>query len=177
MTPLPNTNETLLAWVEVTPRHFELQADDEVVATLHWPKPFRSVALGDSANGLFIFKQLHHLGTQIRIRNADSGADVAVLGKTPEKPNLLTFATGENFYLQPLDNNGLAFHDQNGKVVLTLCNDCYSSLCTLRITRGPLWDSPLTNLLLIMLGLYVLELQAEDEMTATLAATALLNIG
>lgn len=177
MNTLSNTNDSLLAWVEVTPRHFELQADNEVVATLRWPKPLRSVALGDSPSGLFIFKRLHNLGLQIRVRDADSRADVGVLGKAAGKPNLFALASGENFYLQALDDDGLAVHDQNGEVVMTLRNDCYSSPCAIRVTRGPRWQNSPTITLLAMVGLYVLELQANEAMTATLVATTLLNAG
>jgi hypothetical protein len=177
MTVLSETNDTLLAWVEVTPRHFELRADNEVVATLRWPKPFRSVALGDSPNGLFIFKQLSRFGLYVRVRDADSGADVATLGSSSlEKPNRLTLSTGESFCLQPLEA-GLIIQDVNGQTVLTLRDDCYSSPCTVRVTRGPFWKSPPTVILLSMMALYALELQADEDIAATLAATTLLNVG
>ncbi len=177
MNALSDINATLLAWVEVTPRHFELQAEGEVIATLRWPKPTRSVALGDSSTGLLIFKQISRFGPRVRVRDADSGADVATLGITsPEKPNSLALATGETFNLKPADNDGITIQDASGNTVLTLRGDCYSSPCTVRVTRGPLWKSSPTIILLTMLGLYVLELQAEDDLVATLAATTLLNV-
>lgn len=177
MNALSDINATLLAWVEVTPRHFELQAEGEVIATLRWPKPIRSVALGDSSTGLLIFKQISRFGPRVRVRDADSGADVAALGvASPEKPNNLTLATGETFNLKPADNDGITIQDPSGDTVLTLRGDCYSSPCTVRVIRGTAWKTSDTSLLLIMLGLYVLELQSEEDLAATLAATTLLNV-
>jgi hypothetical protein len=56
----------------------ELQADDEVVATLSFRSAWGSLATGTSADGSWTFKRLGFLRTRVTIRTAGEEADLAV---------------------------------------------------------------------------------------------------
>jgi hypothetical protein len=69
-----------LKWVQPSAWkfHFELRADDEVVATLRLRSSFGTFATAESADGCWTFKRIGFWQTKATIRDCGSDAEIAV---------------------------------------------------------------------------------------------------
>jgi hypothetical protein len=168
---------TSLVWKEIAPRYFELRAGNEILATLRWAKAFGALAFGESNARTVTFKRISLFGPRVRIRDSETNAELALLGQASvDEPEILKLSTGECFLLVPIGESGISFQDTENNTILTLYTTNGAREETVAVNASEKWANMPAFLLLAMLGLYVLELQREDELAATMAATTLLHV-
>jgi hypothetical protein len=60
-------------------RHYELRADDALIASLRWERPWGSLATGQTAEGTWTLKRAGFLRPRVTVRAAGSDSDAAIV--------------------------------------------------------------------------------------------------
>ena len=101
-------------------RQFELQANEEVVATLRFRSLCGTLATGEGVDGCWTFKRVGFWQTSVTIRECNSDLDIATFknntwsgGGTLELPGGKEYRATTNFW-----NTRFEFQDQSGATVI-----------------------------------------------------------
>ena len=86
-------------------RHFELRADDDVLATLTWVSMLGSLAKGESDDGCWTFKRGGFIRTHVTVRDCQAQDELGIFrnntwagGGTLELPEGARYVANSNFW-------------------------------------------------------------------------------
>ena len=160
-----------LSWVPVGRRSYQLQAGDELVATLDWARARGSLARGEAAEGIWTFKRAGFLRPRVTVRIEGDEAELAILSLSRGRESQLEFADGRRFTwgAARARRRWMVFADKTGKTVLSLLPRTRRFQYQADVEIGPGQRKLAELSLLALLGWYRLVLQSEED--AALAAS------
>ncbi len=162
-----------LAWTQTGYYHgeYELQAGDEVVATLRWRGG--SLGIAETADGVWSFKRPGLRRSRVSIRRAGSGTEIAVFSSSWIGGGTLELVGGRLFYWSATNlwRSRWVWREANGTELVSL-----RSRQRIRLSGQVEWSQAAAALpeldLLVTLGWYLLVMRAQDSTTDAVAATA-----
>ena len=171
MRSISRLETSLLNWLPVGRRSYQLQGGDELVATLDWSGARGSLATGEAADGTWTFKRGGFLRPHVTVRIESSEADLAILRLSREGESRLEFAAGHRFAWGPTRarRRQMAFSDPGGEVVVSFLPRAERFKYFAEVEIGPGKRDLAELSLLALLGWYRLVLQIEED--AALAAS------
>lgn len=176
MKPISRIETKLLHWLPVGRRSYQLQAGDELVATLDWAGARGSLATGEAADGTWTFKRAGFLRPRVTVRIEGSESDLAVLHLGRGRESRLDFADGRRFAWGPTRarRRQMAFIAPGGELAISFLPRAMQSRCHAEVEIGPGGQGLAELSLLALLGWYRLVLQIEED-TALAASVTILG--
>lgn len=171
MRSISRLETSLLTWLPVGRRSYQLQGGDELVATLDWSRPRGSLATGEAADGIWTFKRAGFLRPRVTVHIEGQETDLATLHLSRGRQGRLEFADGRRFTWGPTRarRQQVAFSDPDRNSVVSFLPRTKRFQYFAEVEIGP-GQQGLTELsLLALLGWYRLVLQMEED--AALAAS------
>jgi hypothetical protein len=182
MKAIEDVDPGLLRWVRshVDRHEYDLEAGDDVIATLRWQKPVGSLAEAKSSQGEWTLKRSGFLSPSLVVRDSKSGADLAHLfahfnHSTVRLPNGARYEWNRTGLMVP----GWHFRDVRGQEVVSF----EPTREHLRLEGGLLTVLPAARslpelTLLLILGWYFIVLAwVEDEAAAASSAVLGATVG
>lgn len=164
-----------LRWHPVKWRHYELVGGGQVIARLSQVGFGNGEMIGEANGGVWTINRVGWFRTHIKISEAKTGADVAILAPSGKGQQTLTLRNGRAYTWRPCASSRIeewAFFDPSGAalVVFQPEEDGLYYEAMLHLSNAPLEDD---LLLLALIGWHQLVSAREDEMSmiAALAAT------
>lgn len=111
-----------LAWVRpnMWRRRLELRAGDETVATMEWPRRFRSIALATTADGEWIFERAGFRPAHVSVRRAQAETEVARFAASRSGAGTLHLEGGGTIVWKPENfwRTQWGWHDAAGSLLI-----------------------------------------------------------
>jgi len=155
-------------------RQFELVAGDERIATLEFRSMFGSLAIAESADGVWTFKRVGFFQPSVTIRTAASEAEIAVFrnrtwsaGGTLELPDGRRYPANTNFWMSTYE-----FKNENSEMLVrfTRIRGVLHRAATVEIGSAGATEAELPWL--VALGWYLAVMMQNDASGAAAAAAA-----
>ena len=162
-----------LAWTQTGYCHgeYELQAGDEVVATLRWHG--ESLAIAETADGHWSFERPGYRRARVSVKTVGSGTQIAVISFYWTGGATLELAGGKLFHWSATNFWGSrwGWRDADGTELMSLRSKQRLKVSGLVESSQATATLPEFDLL-VTLGWYLLVMHSQDSTTDAVAATA-----
>ncbi len=149
-------------------RYYELMGNGKLFATLKWEGPLGSLATGRTSAGDYTFKRAGFLLPHVTIRKLGVEQEIGILKMAFSGHGLLELADGRRFSLVKTGfwKPEWSFDDENGRRLCTFRMASKLSGFQADVQLQPAVNTP-TLALLLIIGWYVMILQAEEAASAS----------
>lgn len=176
MKSLTDLQETTLLWqqTKTMQRSFVLTQGQDIYATLDFNSPFGTLAVAESAEGIWTYKRMGAFRPRISIRIKDIEQDIAIYTPKLWADGTLEFKEKDILLWNHLSlwHNEWAFSTREGKVLLTFrpapresLSDLFKFQLTVQIQDKVPHQEKLP--ILLTLGMYLMILQHQDSQIMT----------
>lgn len=184
MKSIRNIGGEQLIWIQpkAVEQSFELRGDEEVYATLNFPKSLGSLAEAAASNGKWTFKRVGFFNITVTIREVGKENDVAVFKpKRMSYSGTLEFSNGKVFHWQSSNfwSTRFEFLDSNNKTVAVFksgveepkLKDWFKTQARVEIFEEAK-DLPEMELLILFGWYLIIALQLDSSAGAVVAAAS-----